>query len=129
MRKNGRARGSHHGREHQACGSTTSARCETLEVKATISFVLKRHTPNSKQASIMAHIVDTALEKRFAEGNPVRVGLVGAGFMAKGLVLQIEKVRAVNRCACHLSVRTRIGRHLVRRAFASTVADVEPWLL
>ena len=40
----------------------------------------------------MAHIVDTALDKRAAEGNPVRVGLVGAGFMAKGLVLQIEKV-------------------------------------
>ncbi len=34
----------------------------------------------------MAHIVDTALDKRFAEGNPVRVGLVGAGFMAAGLV-------------------------------------------
>jgi predicted homoserine dehydrogenase-like protein len=40
----------------------------------------------------MAHIVDTALEKRALEGKPVRVGLVGAGFMAKGLVLQIEKV-------------------------------------
>ena len=48
------------------------------------------HKPNP---DLMAHIVDTALEKRFAEGNPVRVGLVGAGFMAKGLVLQIEKVR------------------------------------
>ncbi len=41
----------------------------------------------------MAHIVDTALARRAAEGKPVRVGLVGAGFMAKGLVLQIEKVR------------------------------------
>lgn len=47
----------------------------------------------------MSHIVDTALEKRAAEGNPVRVGLVGAGFMAKGIVLQIEKVRfAWRRC-------------------------------
>jgi predicted homoserine dehydrogenase-like protein len=44
----------------------------------------------------MAHIVDTALEKRALEGKPVRVGLVGAGFMAKGLVLQIEKVVGIH---------------------------------
>ncbi|MEJ1239901.1 NAD(P)-dependent oxidoreductase [Chryseolinea sp. T2] len=34
-------------------------------------------------------IVDTALAKREAERNPIRVGLVGAGFMARGVVLQI----------------------------------------
>ncbi|HUP12662.1 MAG TPA: Gfo/Idh/MocA family oxidoreductase, partial [Niastella sp.] len=34
-------------------------------------------------------IVDTALSKREAEGKPVRVAIVGAGFMAKGVVLQI----------------------------------------
>lgn len=49
-----------------------------------VDFILTQKT--------MAHIVDTALEKRALEGKPVRVGLVGAGFMAKGLVLQIEKV-------------------------------------
>jgi predicted homoserine dehydrogenase-like protein len=34
-------------------------------------------------------IVDTALAKRQAENNPVRVALVGAGFMGRGIVLQI----------------------------------------
>lgn len=34
-------------------------------------------------------IVDTALAKRAAQNNPVKVGLVGAGFMGRGVVLQI----------------------------------------
>ena len=34
-------------------------------------------------------IVDTALKKRAEEGKPVRVGLLGAGFMAQGLTNQI----------------------------------------
>jgi predicted homoserine dehydrogenase-like protein len=34
-------------------------------------------------------IVDRALEQRAREGNPVRVGMVGAGFMGKGIALQI----------------------------------------
>ena len=35
------------------------------------------------------HIIDTALAKRAANGNPIRVGLIGAGFMARGLAHQI----------------------------------------
>ncbi|HWO41826.1 MAG TPA: Gfo/Idh/MocA family oxidoreductase [Candidatus Eisenbacteria bacterium] len=34
-------------------------------------------------------IVDNALRKREAEGNPIRVGMVGAGFMGRGIALQI----------------------------------------
>jgi predicted homoserine dehydrogenase-like protein len=34
-------------------------------------------------------IVDTALARREAEGRPIRVGMVGAGFMARGTALQI----------------------------------------
>ncbi|MDB5945276.1 MAG: hypothetical protein JWQ33_302 [Ramlibacter sp.] len=34
-------------------------------------------------------IIDTALQRRAAEGRPIRVGLVGAGFMARGVALQI----------------------------------------
>ena len=34
-------------------------------------------------------IVDTALEKLEKEGKAIRVGMVGAGFMAKGLLDQI----------------------------------------
>lgn len=34
-------------------------------------------------------ILDTALEKREREGNPIRVALVGAGYMGRGIALQI----------------------------------------
>lgn len=34
-------------------------------------------------------IVDTALQKRHEEGNPVKVGMIGSGFMGKGIALQI----------------------------------------
>lgn len=34
-------------------------------------------------------IVDTALRQREAEGRPIRVGMVGAGFMGRGVALQI----------------------------------------
>ncbi len=34
-------------------------------------------------------IVDSALEKRHQEGNPVRVALVGAGYMGRGIALEI----------------------------------------
>ena len=36
-------------------------------------------------------IIDTALKKRAAEGNPIRVGMVGAGAMARGVALQLIK--------------------------------------
>lgn len=36
-------------------------------------------------------IVDKALEKRQREGRPIRVGMIGAGFMARGIALQIIK--------------------------------------
>lgn len=34
-------------------------------------------------------ILDTELDKRAACGNPIRVGMVGAGFMARGVAMQI----------------------------------------
>jgi predicted homoserine dehydrogenase-like protein len=34
-------------------------------------------------------IIDTALAQRERDGNPVRVGMVGAGFMGRGIALQI----------------------------------------
>jgi predicted homoserine dehydrogenase-like protein len=36
-------------------------------------------------------IVDTALEQRERDGRPVRVGMVGAGFMGRGIALQITR--------------------------------------
>ncbi|HXF64617.1 MAG TPA: SAF domain-containing protein [Caldilineaceae bacterium] len=37
-------------------------------------------------------LVDTALQQRAAQGKPIRVGMVGAGFMARGIALQILSV-------------------------------------
>ena len=34
-------------------------------------------------------IVDTALKARAADGRPIRVGMIGAGFMARGIANQI----------------------------------------
>lgn len=34
-------------------------------------------------------IVDTALQKRLSDGNPVRVAMTGAGYMGRGIALQI----------------------------------------
>ncbi len=34
-------------------------------------------------------IVDTALEKKEREGKPIRVGIVGAGYMGRGIALQL----------------------------------------
>jgi predicted homoserine dehydrogenase-like protein len=36
-------------------------------------------------------IVDTALQKRAAEGRPIRVGMIGAGFMGSGIALQVAE--------------------------------------
>ncbi|MEN6453192.1 MAG: Gfo/Idh/MocA family oxidoreductase, partial [Prolixibacteraceae bacterium] len=36
-------------------------------------------------------IVDTALRKREEEKNPIRVGMIGAGFMGRGIAVQICK--------------------------------------
>lgn len=36
-------------------------------------------------------LIDTALQARAAAGNPIRVGLAGAGFMGRGIVNQLAK--------------------------------------
>src|SRR3954468_3853980 len=34
-------------------------------------------------------IVDAALERREREGRPIRVGLIGAGYMGRGIALEL----------------------------------------
>lgn len=36
-------------------------------------------------------IVDTALKQREEEKNPIKVGMIGSGFMGRGILVQIEK--------------------------------------
>lgn len=66
-------------------------------------------------------IVDTALQKRHAEGNPIRVAMVGAGFMGRGVALNILKSVEGMELVC-VSNRNIDG---ARRAYAEAgVEDV-----
>ncbi|MET0505780.1 MAG: SAF domain-containing protein [Luteibacter sp.] len=65
-------------------------------------------------------IVDTALKKRHAAGNPIKVGLIGAGFQGRGIALQIiASTPGMRLCAV---ANRNIGPAI--RAF--TEAGVEP---
>ncbi|MES2978266.1 MAG: NAD(P)-dependent oxidoreductase [Pseudomonadota bacterium] len=55
-------------------------------------------------------ILDTALKRRAAEGKPIRVGIVGAGFMARGVALQIALSVPGMRVAA-IANRTLEGAH------------------
>lgn len=44
-------------------------------------------------------IVDNALKKREAEGKPVQTAVVGAGYIGRGIVMQIERYLPGMRCA------------------------------
>ncbi|MDR7543856.1 MAG: 3-hydroxyacyl-CoA dehydrogenase NAD-binding domain-containing protein [Armatimonadota bacterium] len=45
--------------------------------------------PAASRAPLLSMLVDTALEQRYREGQPIRVALVGAGYMGRGIALQI----------------------------------------
>ena len=59
-------------------------------------------------------IVDTALQKRADNGRPIRVGLIGAGYMGRGIALQIATA------VPGMRVAAIYNRHLAeaRRAYA-----------
>jgi predicted homoserine dehydrogenase-like protein len=65
-------------------------------------------------------IVDTALKAREAEGRPIRVGIVGAGFMGQGLTNQI--VNSVP----GMRVAGISNRRVERAADAFRYAGIEP---
>jgi predicted homoserine dehydrogenase-like protein len=70
-------------------------------------------------------IVDTALEKREAEANPIRVALVGAGYMGRGIVLQIEKyLKGMRLVAISNRTLTEAGR-AYREAEVDAIKTVE----
>jgi predicted homoserine dehydrogenase-like protein len=64
-------------------------------------------------------LVDTALRQRAAAGNPVRVAMVGAGFMGRGVALQILSV------VPGIRLVAISNRHLdgARRAYAEAGAE------
>ena len=61
-------------------------------------------------------IVDTALAARERNGNPIRVAMFGAGFMARGIVNQIAN-------SVPGMVLTAIANRDVRRALDATDCD------
>lgn len=69
-------------------------------------------------------IVDTALAKRHAEGRPVRVGMVGAGFMAQGIALQLMKYVQGLRLVAVSNRDIDKARQLYTAAGATDVASV-----
>ncbi len=70
-------------------------------------------------------IVDTALERRQQEGNPIRVGMVGAGYLGRGITLQIEKyVKGMSLVAVSNRTLSKAER-AYREAGAETVKSVE----
>src|SRR6185436_1338033 len=65
-------------------------------------------------------IVDTALAKRVAAGNPIKVAMVGAGYMARGFALQIlSAMPGIQLCA--ISNRTLAN---AERAYRDADAEV-----
>lgn len=70
-------------------------------------------------------LIDEALRRREAEANPVRVGLVGAGFMARGLARQLRHALPGLRLV-GIANRTRAKAHdVLRRAGHADVRDVD----
>lgn len=76
-------------------------------------------------------LIDTALQRRQAEGRPIRVGMVGAGFMARGIALMLCGVTPGMRLAAisnrHLEGAARAYREagLTEQTHVETVAQLE----
>ncbi|MEM7207698.1 MAG: NAD(P)-dependent oxidoreductase [Pseudomonadota bacterium] len=64
-------------------------------------------------------ILDSALQRRADEGNPIRIGIVGAGYIARGLTLQINEFHTGMR-VCGIS-----NRNIDAAGFAFKQAGVE----
>jgi predicted homoserine dehydrogenase-like protein len=65
-------------------------------------------------------IVDTALARREAEGRPIRVGIVGAGFQGAAIIRQITARKSGMR------VVAVANRHIDKAIEAFTVLGIEP---
>jgi len=70
-------------------------------------------------------IVDKALERREAEGKPVRVGMIGAGFMGRGIALQLLNVVPGMRLAAIANRHIEGAERAFREAGAQITRRVE----
>src|SRR6185503_8752915 len=67
-------------------------------------------------------IVDNALKAREAEGRPIRVGMIGAGFMGQGLTNQITNSVPGMRMAAVYNRKLERAVHVYRYAGCEEVA-------
>jgi predicted homoserine dehydrogenase-like protein len=70
-------------------------------------------------------IVDRALEERERAGKPIRVAMVGAGFMGKGIALQIETATPGMRLVAIANRTVSRARDAYEQAGAENVVEVE----
>ena len=70
-------------------------------------------------------IVDTALKKRAEEGHPIRVGLVGAGFMGRGIALQISRYTPGMELVAISNRHTEKAQEAYRKAGVANVQTAE----
>jgi len=70
-------------------------------------------------------IVDTALEKREQEGKPIQVGLVGAGYMGRGIALQLLTPLTGMRLAAIANRNLSAAERAYREAGADSVKTVD----
>lgn len=70
-------------------------------------------------------LIDEALRRRAAEGNPVRVGVVGAGFMARGLARQLRHALPGLRLVGIANRTPEKAHDVLRRAGHLDVHDVD----
>ena len=72
-------------------------------------------------------LIDTALARREAEGRPIRVGLIGAGFMARGVALQIIRSVPGMRVAAIANRTLETARRAYQEAGVESVRTVETY--
>ena len=71
-------------------------------------------------------LVDNALQAREEEGRPIRVGLIGAGFMGQGLTNQIvNSVPGMQMSAVYEDILRRNARNLTQSKSFDTFFSFE----
>jgi predicted homoserine dehydrogenase-like protein len=71
-------------------------------------------------------LVDKALTQRAEQGKPIRIGLVGAGFMAKGIALQVALSVPGMRVAAIANRHLQSARQAYEQAGITGVVHAEP---
>lgn len=70
-------------------------------------------------------IIDEALERREQEGNPIRVAMVGAGYMGRGIALQILRATKGMKLVAISNRTISEAERAYKEAGVDTVASVE----